>query len=170
MEAIKASELVLAGDGSLYHIHLTGDTLADNVILVGDPDRVNMFKGIFESVEHESQSRELHALTGRFHGHRFTALSTGMGTDNIDIVMTELDACAIGRSIWFASALKARSMPTSPAAALSPANMPSVSTACSTTTSITKPILRATCNRRSSAICNCPTPWPPPMPWLVAND
>ncbi|MDO4217058.1 MAG: nucleoside phosphorylase [Bacteroidales bacterium] len=94
MEAIKASELVLASDGSLYHIHLTGDTLADDVILVGDPNRVNMFKDIFDSIEHESQSRELHALTGLYQGHRFTALSTGMGTDNIDIVMTELDACA----------------------------------------------------------------------------
>lgn len=92
--AIKESELVLAPDGSLYHIHLTGDTLADNVLLVGDPDRVNMFKDIFDSVEHESSNRELHALTGRYHGTRFTALSTGMGCDNIDIVATELDAAA----------------------------------------------------------------------------
>jgi uridine phosphorylase len=92
--ALEASELVLAPDGSLYHINLTGETLADNVLLVGDPDRVNMFKDIFESVEHESQNRELHALTGRYHGVRFTALSTGMGCDNIDIVATELDAAA----------------------------------------------------------------------------
>lgn len=92
--AIKESELVLAPDGSLYHIHLTSDTLADNVLLVGDPDRVNMFKEIFDSVEHESCNRELHALTGRYHGTRFTALSTGMGCDNIDIVATELDAAA----------------------------------------------------------------------------
>ena len=92
--AIKESELVLAPDGSLYHIHLTGENLADNVLLVGDPDRVNMFKEVFESVEHESQNRELHALTGRYHGERFTALSTGMGCDNIDIVATELDAAA----------------------------------------------------------------------------
>ena len=92
--SIKESELVLAPDGSLYHIHLTGDTLADNVLLVGDPDRVNMFKQIFESVERESCNRELHALTGRYHGTRFTALSTGMGCDNIDIVATELDAAA----------------------------------------------------------------------------
>ena len=91
---IKESELVLAPDGSLYHIHLTGDTLADNVLLVGDPKRVDMFKEIFESVEHESSNRELHALTGRYHGTRFTALSTGMGCDNIDIVCTELDAAA----------------------------------------------------------------------------
>lgn len=89
---MKASELVLAPDGSLYHIHLTGDTLADKVLLVGDPSRVNMFKEVFESIEYESENREMHALTGRYHGVRLTALSTGMGCDNIDIVMTELDA------------------------------------------------------------------------------
>jgi uridine phosphorylase len=65
--------------------------LADKVLLVGDPERVNMFKEIFDSVEFESQNRELHALTGTYHGTRMTALSTGMGCDNIDIVMTELD-------------------------------------------------------------------------------
>ena len=89
---MKASELVMASDGSLYHIHLDSSTLADKVLLVGDPDRVNMFKGIFEQIEFESHNRELHALTGMYHGTRFTALSTGMGCDNIDIVMTELDA------------------------------------------------------------------------------
>lgn len=92
--AIKESELVLAPNGSLYHIHLTGENLADNVLLVGDPERVNMFKEIFETVEYESMNRELHALTGKYHGERFTALSTGMGCDNIDIVATELDAAA----------------------------------------------------------------------------
>ena len=92
--AIKESELVLAPNGSLYHIHLTGENLADNVLLVGDPERVNMFKEIFETVEFESMNRELHALTGKYHGERFTALSTGMGCDNIDIVATELDAAA----------------------------------------------------------------------------
>ncbi len=92
--AIKESELVLAPNGSLYHIHLTGENLADNVLLVGDPERVNMFKEIFETVEYESINRELHALTGIYHGERFTALSTGMGCDNIDIVATELDAAA----------------------------------------------------------------------------
>lgn len=96
---IKPSELPLAADGSLYHIHLTSDTLADKVLLVGDPDRVNMFKGIFDSVEHESLNRELHAVTGRYHGTRMTALSTGMGCDNIDIVMTELDVAADGRKL-----------------------------------------------------------------------
>jgi uridine phosphorylase len=89
---LKPSELPLAADGSLYHIHLTADTLADNVLLVGDPERVEMFKSIFDNVEHESHNREIHALTGTYHGSRFTAISTGMGCDNIDIVMTELDA------------------------------------------------------------------------------
>ncbi|MBQ8703823.1 MAG: nucleoside phosphorylase [Bacteroidales bacterium] len=89
---MKASELVLAPDGKLYHIHLDSSTLADKVLLVGDPGRVDMFKEVFDSVEYESHNRELHALTGRYHGVRLTALSTGMGCDNIDIVMTELDA------------------------------------------------------------------------------
>jgi len=89
---MKPSELPLAPDGSLYHIRLTSSTLADKVLLVGDPGRVNMFKDIFETIEFESENRELHALTGYYHGSRMTALSTGMGCDNIDIVMTELDA------------------------------------------------------------------------------
>ena len=89
---MKASELVLAPDGKLYHIHLDSSTLADKVLLVGDPGRVEMFKGIFDSIEYESYNREMHALTGTYHGSRMTALSTGMGCDNIDIVMTELDA------------------------------------------------------------------------------
>ena len=89
---MKASELVLAPNGSLYHIHLDSSTLANKVLLVGDPGRVEMFKGIFEHIEFESHNRELHALTGTYHGTRLTALSTGMGCDNIDIVMTELDA------------------------------------------------------------------------------
>ncbi len=96
---MKASELVLAPDGSLYHIHLTSSTLADKVLLVGDPERVNMFKDIFETIEYESHNREMHALTGTYHGTRMTALSTGMGCDNIDIVMTELDVAAEGRHL-----------------------------------------------------------------------
>lgn len=92
--SLKSSELVLAPNGSLYHINMTGDNLADDIFLVGDPERVNMFKELFDSIEFESQNRELHALTGSYHGQRFTALSTGMGCDNIDIVVTELDAAA----------------------------------------------------------------------------
>ena len=94
MNTMKESELVLANDGSLYHIHLTHETLAVNVFLVGDPERVNMFKDLFDDVEYESMNRELHAVTGRYKGCRFTALSTGMGCDNIDIVLSELDAAA----------------------------------------------------------------------------
>ncbi len=96
---MKPSELPLAPDGSLYHIRLTSSTLADKVLLVGDPGRVNMFKDIFETIEFESENRELHALTGTYHGSRMTALSTGMGCDNIDIVMTELDIAADSRSL-----------------------------------------------------------------------
>ena len=98
---MKASELVLAPDGKLYHIHLDSSTLADKVLLVGDPGRVEMFKGIFDSIEYESYNREMHALTGTYHGTRMTALSTGMGCDNIDIVMTELDAALrVGSGEW----------------------------------------------------------------------
>ena len=98
---MKASELTLAADGSLYHIRLSSSTLANKVLLVGDPGRVEMFKDIFERVEFESQNREMHALTGTYHGTRFTALSTGMGCDNIDIVMTELDAALhVENGVW----------------------------------------------------------------------
>lgn len=89
---MKASELVMAPDGTLYHIRLDAGRLADKVILVGDPQRVAMFRHIFDSIEFESSNREINVLTGSYHGTRLTALSTGMGCDNIDIVMTELDA------------------------------------------------------------------------------
>lgn len=94
MGTFKSSELVLSPTGKLYHINMTGDNLADDIFLVGDPGRVNMFKELFDTVEYESMNRELHALTGTYKGHRVTALSTGMGCDNIDIVVTELDAAA----------------------------------------------------------------------------
>ena len=93
---MKASELVLAPDGTMYHIRLNSNTLANKVLLVGDPGRVEMFKSIFDTIEFESYNRELHALTGTYHGTRMTVLSTGMGCDNIDIVMTELDAAHQG--------------------------------------------------------------------------
>lgn len=92
---MKESELVLASNGQTpYHVPLNYDTIADNVVLVGDPNRVDMFKKVFDSVEYEASTREIRALTGRYHGNRVTALSTGMGCDNIDIVMTELDVIA----------------------------------------------------------------------------
>ncbi len=91
---IAESELIINSDGSVFHIHIRPEQLADNVILVGDPGRVAMFRPLLEAVECEGASREFVWMTGRYHGRRFTILSTGIGTDNIDIVMTELDALA----------------------------------------------------------------------------
>ena len=89
---LKSSELVLANDGSLYHIHLTNEHIADTVFLVGDPGRVAMFEELFETVEYKTSNREICSVTGGYKGKRITVLSTGMGTDNIDIVVNELDA------------------------------------------------------------------------------
>lgn len=91
---IPESELIINGDGSVFHIHIRPEQLADNVILVGDPGRVEMFRPLFEEIEAENGSREFVWITGRYAGKRVTVLSTGIGTDNIDIVMTELDALA----------------------------------------------------------------------------
>ena len=95
-ERIPESELIINPDGTVFHLHLHPEELADNVILVGDPGRVQMIASFFDkdSIEFERESRELHTITGRYHGKRVSAISTGMGTDNIDIVMTELDALA----------------------------------------------------------------------------
>ena len=91
---IPESELIINGDGSAFHLHIRPERLADIVILVGDPGRVAMVKSHFASVEAEGASREFVWATGTYNGKRITALSTGIGTDNIDIVMTELDALA----------------------------------------------------------------------------
>ena len=91
---IPESELIINGDGSAFHIHIRPEQLADNVILVGDPGRVAMVKSYFSSIEAEGASREFVWATGLYNGKRLTVLSTGIGTDNIDIVMTELDALA----------------------------------------------------------------------------
>ena len=88
------SELIINSDGSVFHIHIRPDQLADKVILVGDPGRVEMFRPLLEKVECEGASREFVWITGRYNSERVTVLSTGIGTDNIDIVMTELDALA----------------------------------------------------------------------------
>ncbi len=82
----------MADDGSLYHIHLTDGHIADTVFLVGDPGRVAMFEELFETVEYKTSNREISSVTGVYKGKRITAISTGMGTDNIDIVVNELDA------------------------------------------------------------------------------
>lgn len=93
-EHLQASELVLAPNGSVYHLHVMGADIADDIFLVGDPGRIELFKSMFDKIEFTSQNREISVVTGYYHGHRFTALSTGMGTDNIDIVMNELDVAA----------------------------------------------------------------------------
>lgn len=91
---IAESELIINSDGSAFHIHLKPEELADRVILVGDPGRVGMVAEFFDEVEFRHASREFVSVTGLYHGVRVTVLSTGIGTDNIDIVMTELDALA----------------------------------------------------------------------------
>ena len=88
------SELIINEDGSIFHLHLKPEWLADKVILVGDPGRVSLVASHFESRECEMESREFHTITGIYQGKRITAVSTGIGCDNIDIVMNELDALA----------------------------------------------------------------------------
>lgn len=91
---IPESELIINGDGSAFHIHLKPEQLADKVILVGDPGRVDMVGEFLEEKEFRNASREFVSITGKYKGERITVLSTGIGTDNIDIVLTELDALA----------------------------------------------------------------------------
>ena len=91
---IPESELIINADGSAFHIHLRPEELADNVILVGDPGRVDMVAEFLSDVEFRHASREFVSVTGKYNGKRVTVLSTGIGTDNIDIVMNELDALA----------------------------------------------------------------------------
>ncbi len=93
-QPIPASQLVLNAEGAVYHLNLHPDQLADTVIMVGDPGRVDMIASFFDKIEVKRQNRELVSRTGYFHGKRITALSTGMGTDNLDIVMNELDTLA----------------------------------------------------------------------------
>lgn len=91
---IAASELPEQSDGAIYHLNLHPEELADNVILVGDPGRVPMVSALFDTIEIKRQNRELFTHTGTYQGKRVSVLSTGMGTDNIDIVLNELDALA----------------------------------------------------------------------------
>ena len=92
--AIPSSELIINGDGSVFHLHLRPEQLADRVFLVGDPARVDMVASRFESIECNVSSREFHTITGIYHGKRISVVSHGIGTDNIDIVLNELDALA----------------------------------------------------------------------------
>ena len=92
MEKIGASELIINSDGSVFHLHLTPQELADTVILVGDPGRVELVSSYFDQVTVRKASREFVSATGTYKGCPMTVLSTGIGCDNLDIVMNELDA------------------------------------------------------------------------------
>mgnify|MGYP003292825991 CR=1 FL=1 len=89
---IPPSELIVNEDGSIFHLHLKPEQLADTIILVGDPNRVDMVASYFDKIECDVQSREFHTITGLYKGRRISCISHGIGTDNIDIVVTELDA------------------------------------------------------------------------------
>jgi uridine phosphorylase len=86
------SELIINGDGSVFHLHLLPEQIADKVILVGDQNRVDKVAAFFDSIECTVQNREFRTVTGWYKNKRISVVSTGIGTDNIDIVLTELDA------------------------------------------------------------------------------
>lgn len=88
------SELIINEDGSIFHLYLTPQQIADKIMLVGDPGRVSLVASYFDEKEFEVESREFKTITGTYKGKRLTVLSTGIGCDNIDIVMNELDALA----------------------------------------------------------------------------
>ena len=89
---IEESELIIRDDGSVFHLNMKPSRLADRVILVGDPGRVELIASRFDSIDSRTSNREFVSATGSYQGKRITVLSTGIGTDNIDIVMNELDA------------------------------------------------------------------------------
>lgn len=91
---IPPSELIINDDGSIFHLHIKPEHLADKVIICGDPSRVDMIANNFDSREVDITSREFHTITGTYKGKRITALSHGIGGDNIEIVLNELDALA----------------------------------------------------------------------------
>ncbi len=92
MKRIPESELIINPDGSVFHLHIKPGELAQKVILVGDPGRVEMIASFFDTIECTAANREFNSVTGTYQGKRMTVLSSGIGTDNIDIVMNELDA------------------------------------------------------------------------------
>lgn len=91
---IKHSELILNDDGSIFHLHLKPENIADHIILVGDPARVDTISALFNKIEFTTQNREFKTVTGIYNNKRLSVTSTGIGTDNIDIVLNELDALA----------------------------------------------------------------------------
>lgn len=92
MIPIKESELIINNDGSIYHLHLRPEHIAETIILVGDPQRVAIVSAYFDSIEHKISNREFITHTGYLNNKRLTVIGTGIGTDNIDIVVNELDA------------------------------------------------------------------------------
>ena len=90
----KSSELIINADGSIFHLHVKPEQLADKVILVGDPGRVSLVASHFDEIECEVENREFRTITGLYKGKRLSVVSTGIGCDNIDIVVNELDALA----------------------------------------------------------------------------
>ncbi|NLJ83167.1 MAG: nucleoside phosphorylase, partial [Bacteroidales bacterium] len=89
---LQASEMPLQANGSVYHLNIHPEELATNILLVGDPGRVALVSSFFDTIEVKKQNREIITHTGTYKGKRISVLSTGMGTDNIDIVINELDA------------------------------------------------------------------------------
>src|SRR6201992_3245731 len=94
MQSIPESELIINSRGAIYHLDLRPEELATTILTVGDPDRVAKVSRHFDAIEHRSQHRECVSHTGRIGSKRLTVVSTGIGTDNIDIVLNELDALA----------------------------------------------------------------------------
>lgn len=94
MRTIPSSELIINADGSIFHLHLKPEQLADRVILVGDPERVTAIAELLDKKECDVQNREFHSITGYYKEKRLTIVSHGIGCDNIDIVLNELDALA----------------------------------------------------------------------------
>jgi uridine phosphorylase len=89
---IQKSELILNNDGTIFHLHLKPENIADQIILVGDQARVETVAGFFNTIEFSTQNREFQTVTGQYNNRRLSVISTGIGTDNIDIVLNELDA------------------------------------------------------------------------------
>ena len=92
MRTIPASELIINNDGSIFHLHVRPDQIATTILLCGDPKRVDLIASNFDSIECDISSREFHTITGTYRGRRISCVSHGIGCDNIDIVVTELDA------------------------------------------------------------------------------
>ena len=94
IQMIQHSELIINNDGSIFHLHLKPDQISDNIILVGDPERVDTIALNFQKIDFSTQNREFKTVSGWYNGKKISVISTGIGTDNIDIVLNELDALA----------------------------------------------------------------------------